>query len=125
MSLRRVRSPAAPKMTIMHGSAGRPGVRIWVRGSTSAWAIDRSPSGAFFLSDYGFNMSAEFLPHGRKHFLGKRMFLARAEAHEQGGGKHIHGNSFVDGGFDCQAAFARILDKAGIFSEGWILGERH
>ena len=37
----------------------------------------------------GFDVSAKFLPHGGKHFLGERMLLPRAEAHVQRRGQHI------------------------------------
>src|SRR5690242_3639285 len=70
-------------------------------------------------------MAAKLLPHRRQHFLRKRVLLARAEAHKQGGREHVHGNGFVDGSFDGPAAFAGILHEARIFRKGRILYQCH
>src|SRR6266542_1678196 len=63
------------------------------------------------LSSYRFNVSTEFLPHGREDFFGERVLLPRSETHEQRRREDIHRNSFTHGGFDCHSAFAEVLNN--------------
>src|SRR5579864_7676691 len=69
-------------------------------------------------------MTAETGPHRGEDFFGKGMFLARAETREQGRGQDFGRHGLVDGGIDGPAAFAGVLDEAGVVVERVVLGER-
>src|SRR6266404_251053 len=125
MSLRRVRSPAAPKITIMQGSAGRPELRCWGRESTSACAIHFSPELGSFLSDYRFDVSAKLLPHGGENLFRESVFLARPKTYEQCGRENIHRHGFVNRGFDCPSAFAGVLNEPAVFGKCGTVCQRH
>ena len=62
-------------------------------------------------------VAAEPVAHRGKDLLGEGVLLARAEARIQRGGQHLGRDRLVDGGIDGPAAFAGILDKAGIIVE--------
>src|SRR3974377_1508040 len=62
--------------------------------------------------------------HGGKNLFGEGMFLSGAETGGQGGGQPFRRHRLVDRGIDGPAAFARILDKAGIIVERVVPGER-
>ena len=63
-------------------------------------------------------------PHGRKHLLGKPMFLARAKAHVQRRRQHVRRHRFLDRRFDGPAALAGIRDMAGEIRQISVLRQR-
>ena len=71
-----------------------------------------------------FLVAAETGAHRGENFLGKGMLLARSEARVQGRGQHLGRHRLVDRGIHGPAAFAGILDKAGILIERCVLGQR-
>jgi hypothetical protein len=71
----------------------------------------------------GFHVPAEFLPHGRKHLLRKRVLLPRAEAHVQRRRQHFRRNGFFDCRLDRPTPFAGILHITLIFGERRIFGQ--
>src|ERR1700704_5317273 len=81
-------------------------------------------STSFLLSMRRLLMAAETSAHRGKNFLGKRMFLARAEASEQSGGEHLGRDRLVDGGVDGPPSLAGVLDEAGILIERMVLRQR-
>src|SRR4051812_46364294 len=62
--------------------------------------------------------------HRRENLFRKGVLLARPESSKQRGGEHLRRYRLVDGGVDGPAAFAGILDKAGIGIERMIFRER-
>src|SRR6266481_6044425 len=79
MSLRLVRSPVAPKMTITQGAA---------TGFSCTWFITRCPvlgpeilqCAAFCRSRFLFRVAAELEAHGRQNLCGEVAFPSRQEA---------------------------------------------
>src|SRR5215467_7654488 len=100
MSLRRVRSPAAPKITMMHGSPGFPITCVLVAGIASVTAMASI--------SFQFDVPAELLAHCRQHLLCEGMLLPRAEANKEGCRQHVDRHGFVDRGLDRPATFARV-----------------
>ena len=45
----------------------------------------------------GFDVTAEFLPHGGEYFFRESVLLSRAKADEQCGGENIHRDCLFDG----------------------------
>src|SRR5450432_3582472 len=121
MSLRLVRSPVTPKITMMQGSATRPtrGLAGVGKASVRAMSVLSSKFVAVFLRllrlRFRFDVSAELLPHGRKNFVGEGMFLARAKTRIQRGCQHFRWNCFFNGSLDGPSSFARILHEAAVF----------
>src|SRR6202035_99354 len=132
ISLRLVRSPPAPKMTITQGSAGRA-VRL-VCGATrvSAWAMNVSSSKkryaslcSFFLGNACFYVSAEFLAHGGEHLLRESVLLSRTEASEKRCRKHIDRDSFIDRRLNRPPPFSGVLNKSRVLRERGIFRQCH
>src|SRR3981189_3440530 len=69
-------------------------------------------------------VAAETGTHRRENLFRKCVFLARPQSRKQRRGKHLARYRLVDGGIDGPAAFAGILDKAGIIIERVIFRER-
>src|SRR5437868_6456181 len=122
MSLRAVRSPVAPKITMMQGLAGfaprpvRPNSSFTFRLRTvSVMLLFRS------LRSGRFNVAAELLPHCRQNLFREGVLLARAEADIERRGQHVGRNGFVDSSVDGPAAFPGILHEAGVVRERRIL----
>ena len=70
-------------------------------------------------------VAAEAVAHRREHLLGEGVLLARAEAREERGGQHLGRHRLVDRRLDGPAAFAGILDEAGVTARSVaILGQR-
>ena len=57
-------------------------------------------------------MATETFTHRRQDLLGKGVFLTRAEARKERGGKDVGGNAFLERGLNCLAALPRIFDVA-------------
>ena len=62
--------------------------------------------------------------HRREQLFGKGVVLARAEARVQRRGQHLGRHGLVDRGIHGPAAFAGILDEAGIIIERMVFRER-
>src|SRR5579883_3042118 len=104
MSLRLVRSPDAPKMTMRQGPGleiGRSAAASW--GAGSFW---RSMSASRLL----FRVAAEFLAHRRKDAVGEIGLPSRREALEERRADHGRGHALVDGRQRRPAALARVGD---------------
>src|SRR6202042_751761 len=139
ISMRAVRSPAAPKMVMMQGSLCLPkrggGVAA---GCSTAWAMNRvlgnfgvsgkqvlefldRPAAClrrlFGFGRAGFDVAAEFLAHGREHFFGECMLLARTETDVERGGQNIRGDGFFQRGLNRPTSLAGILHVAFVFRE--------
>src|SRR5205085_6536031 len=80
--------------------------------SRSQREISRMPPRApalrsgYFCLRLGFDVPAELLPHGREHFLRKRVFLSRTEARVKRCCEHFRGHGFFDRRLDSPTAFA-------------------
>src|SRR5580704_8519068 len=135
ISLRLVKSPAAPKITMTQGSPGRPtrcGCEVGATAVSSMGCIlyqsfQRKSLNALrrLLAGYRFHMSAELLTHGGKYLLCESMFLARTEAGEQGCRKHVNGDGFVNRRLNRPATFAGVLHKSAVFGERGIFRQSH
>src|SRR5437764_838276 len=126
MSLRPVRSPVAPKITMMQGLAGL--APRWLRPKRSLMFRFRTVSVILLFRSLCcrcFYMAAEFLSHRRQDLLRKGVLLTRAEADIERGRQHVRGNGFIDGCVDGPAALPRILHEAGVIGERGILHQRH
>ena len=140
ISLRRVRSPPAPKMTITHGRPGAAAPRAAARRSmsSSTWlpalvaGVAALPARGC-LADAGApptscrlpaRVAAELLAHRRQQLVAEGVILARAEAREQRLGQHRHRHRRLDRRLDRPAAFAGVGHVAGEAIEGRALGER-
>src|SRR3954447_23869208 len=105
MSLRAVRSPVAPKITITQGLAGfapRP-----VRPNSSFTFRLRTVSVILFLRSLRggrFDVAAKLLPHSRQDLFREGVLLARAEADVERRSQHVGRNGFVDSSIDSPAA---------------------
>src|SRR6267142_3639566 len=135
ISLRAVRSPLAPKMTMMHGPVCRTTV-VRSAGDVRLSSFSRGMGWTVSCVDNVFRVDAEclffqldvpakLLAHGAQKLFGKGMVLARAEARIQSRRQHIDGNRRIERGLDRPAAFAGILDLAGVFRKVRVLGQRH
>src|SRR5947209_15460866 len=107
MSLRRVRSPEAPKMTMVHGSGVRARRMPRRRGFS---AVTAAAMRLLLHSLHG--VAAEFVAQGGDDLGAEVLFLARDEALQQrdrdDGRRHV----MVDGVLHRPASLARILHVA-------------
>src|SRR5215472_744235 len=69
-------------------------------------------------------VAAETRAHRRENLFRESMLLARAKTRKQRGCQNFCGNCLVDRRINGPAAFAGILDMAGVAAEGRTLGER-
>ena len=69
-------------------------------------------------------VAAKARAHRRQDLLGEGVLLARAETRKQRRGQDFGRHRLVDRGIDGPAAFAGILDKAGVVVERVVLGKR-
>src|SRR5260370_36744384 len=120
ISLRLVRSPVAPKITITQGAA---------IGFSWTWLMRDRPfpgQGAFQFaalrrSRFLFRVAAELKAHGRQNLGGKVAFASRQESLVERFGEHGSGRARLDAGGHGPAAFAGIGDAAGETFEGRLL----
>src|SRR5438445_738651 len=111
--MRVVRSPDAPKITIMQRSAMRP---------LSAFCGFSAMVQVLLLArGVLLDVSSELLAHRRQHLLGERMILPRAEPHVKGRCENVRGHGFFEGRLYRPATLARILHEAGEAVEPGIL----
>src|SRR4051794_22410736 len=109
-SLRRARSPLAPKSTMTWSS----GVGI-----ASAWgpAVSRAvgpPKGASdSATGRALHVAAELLAHRREDLAGEVGLPTRGEALEERGGEHAGGHALLDRRLDRPPALARVGHVAG------------
>src|SRR5882757_2744601 len=111
ISLRLVRSPVAPKITMTHGAA---------IGFSWTWLMrDRPFPGQGVLqfaalrrSRFLFRVAAELEAHGRQNLGGKVAFASRQESLVERFGEHGSGRARLDAGENGPAAFAGIRDAA-------------
>src|ERR1700758_791426 len=99
--MRPVRSPAAPKITMMQGSPCLP-----IRGGAATFGFSAnsaityplknvrtlSSRGFFLLRGIRLHVPAEFLAHGRKHLFGEGMLLAGTKTYIKRCGQHVGGH---------------------------------
>src|SRR5882762_2621658 len=112
ISLRLVRSPVAPKITITQGAA---------IGFSWTWLMRDCPfpcQGAFQFaalrrSRFLFRVAAELEAHGRQNLGGKVAFASRQESLVERFGEHGSGRARLDSRENGPAAFARIGNAAG------------
>src|SRR5258707_3981600 len=124
ISLRLVKSPVAPKMTITQGAAT---VFIW------AWFMSGRPLqchgvvrvAAFGRSSLLFRVPAELKAHGGQNLGGKVAFPSRQETLVQRFRKHRGRSDGLDAGKNGPAAFAGIGNAAGETLEGRRLEPRN
>ena len=69
------------------------------------------------------DVAAETLAHGGENLLGEAVLDAGTETGKEGGGKNLGGDSFLEGGGDSPAAFAGVLDEAGVSRQFRVGGE--
>src|SRR5712675_2132201 len=120
ISLRLVRSPVAPKITITQGAA---------IGFSWTWLMIDRPflgQGAFQFaalrrSRFLFRVAAELEAHGRQNLGGKVAFASRQESLVERFGEHGSRRARLDAGENGPAAFARIGDAAGETLESRLL----
>src|ERR1700687_4519784 len=110
MSLRLVKSPVAPKMTMTQGDA---------TGFVFAWFM-RS-----FWSGFLFGVTAELKAHSRQNFGGEFTFASRQKALIERFAQHGSGGAGFNGGENGPAAFAGIGDAAGETVERGLLEKRN
>src|SRR5690349_12692812 len=70
------------------------------------------------------DVPAELLPQRRQDLLGERRLLAGAEPGVERGRQHVRRHVLVDRGLDRPAAFAGVVDEAGVGFERAVLAER-
>src|SRR6266852_8956326 len=112
MSLRLVRSPVAPKITMTQGAA---------TGFSCTWLMRDCPLpgqgacqfAALRRSRFLFRMAAELEAHGRQDLGGKVAFTSRQESLVERFGEHGSGRARFDPGENGPAAFAGIRDATG------------
>src|SRR5712664_300997 len=120
ISLRLVRSPVAPNITITHGAA---------IGFSWTWFMSDCPFpgqgtlafAALRRSRFLFRVAAELEAHGRQNLGGKVAFAPRQEPLVQRFGEHGSGRARLDAGENGPATFAGIGDSAGETFEGRLL----
>src|SRR5271170_3515176 len=125
MSLRWVRSPPAPKITITQGSPGLPTVCVVAsaRLETLISTVLLRPTSSLTSPRlicghrFGLHMPAELLPHGRQNFFGEGMLLARAEPSVKCRRQHFGGHSLVDRSHDRPPPLPRVLHYTGVVRE--------
>src|SRR6266436_7951078 len=111
-SLRLVRSPLAPKITMMQGGAGC--AAAVVRMPLVIGQVLPGKSGRIdLMAGFLFDVPAELETHGGENFSGKVVFAARNEALVQRCSENRSRRRGFDGGEHGPAAFAGIGDAAG------------
>src|SRR4051812_313819 len=127
MSLRFVRSPVAPKMTMAQGGAGRAfssSTRSRVSFATGEVMATFPFRSALRRVGRMLDVAAELVAHSGEHLVAEGVLLARAEAVEQRRRENVDGYGFLDGGLHRPSPFARIfhgareLRKLGALGEG-------
>src|SRR5258706_15534696 len=124
ISLRLVRSPVAPKITMTQGAA---------IGFSWTWLMrDRPFPGqgtlafaALRQSRFLFRVAAELEAHGRQNLGGKVAFASRQESLVERFGEHGSGCARLDAGENGPAAFAGIGDASGETLESRLLEQRN
>src|SRR5436309_10031204 len=118
MSLRFVRSPVAPKITMAHGGAGRAF-------DSSVLSNVSLATGEVMASTLGgvLDVAAELVAHGREHLVTEGVILAGAETIEQRRGEDVDRHRLLDGGLERPPPFARVLDLARELRKLGALGE--
>jgi hypothetical protein len=67
---------------------------------------------------------AELLAHGRQKLFGEGVILPRPESRVERGRQHVGRHGFFDGRQQRPAAFARVLNEAGVGLEARVFGQR-
>src|SRR3981081_3917112 len=124
ISLRLVRSPVAPKITITHGAA---------TGDSCTWFLSHRPCqgqgtlafAALRRSRFLFRVAAELEAHGRQNLGSEVAFASRQESLVERFGEHRRGCARLDAGENGPAAFAGIGDAAGETLESRLLEQRN
>src|SRR5258706_9917294 len=110
MSLRLVRSPVAPKMTMTQGEATEFTFERFMRVPYNEFNALRLRS--ILGSGLLFRVTAELKTHSRQKLGGEFAFPSRGESLVERFGKHGRGGAGLDAGDDCPAAFAGIRHAA-------------
>src|SRR6266436_307750 len=122
MSLRLVRSPVAPKMTMTQGEATGFAFERFMRVPCNEFNAPRLRSipGSGLL----FRVTAELKTHGRQQLGGEFAFTSRRETFIERFGKHGSGGAGLDAGDNRPAAFTGIRHSARKTLEGRLLEKR-
>src|SRR5476649_2863321 len=127
-SLRALRSPVAPKMTMSEGSrtlkSSNPSASgLWssafapvtssplcgeVGSARKAGAAGRGPRSSLLFCNH--RMPAELVPHHREHLVGERVLHPAAETGEQRLSDDRRGHRLLDRGLHRPPPLARVLD---------------
>src|SRR5712692_3714847 len=102
MSLRLVRSPVAPNITITHGSAGRPCDSAVGFTGVTPFSFARGP----------LDVAAELEAHGREYLGGEVVLTTRRETLVERRAEHGRGDALFNCGADCPTSFAGVRHTA-------------
>src|SRR3954452_14691527 len=109
-SLRRARSPLAPKST-MTWSSGVGIASAW--GPAASRAVGPPKGASDSATGRAIHMAAELLAHRREDLAGEVRLPARFEALEERGGEHAGGHALLDRRLDRPPALTRVGHVAG------------
>src|ERR1700730_12292837 len=72
-----------------------------------------------------FNVTAKLVPHGGKHFFGKRVLFSRTKASKEGSAEYLSWSRLIDGRLNRPSSFARVLNKPSKVIKVRIFGQCH
>src|SRR3984893_7970709 len=72
-----------------------------------------------------FNVTAKLVPHGGKHFFGKRVLFSRTKASKEGSAEHLSWSRLIDGRLNRPSSFAGVLHTPSEVIKVRIFCQRH